>query len=438
MSGRETWASRAGFILAATGSAVGLGNIWRFPYITAEGGGAAFLAVYLVAVLLVGVPAMLVEFVIGRGGKQNVVDVYESVGHRRWRFIGFLGLFTGFWILSYYSVIGGWVLRYLLGSVTGGYLSDPASYFGAISAGPEALVFHLLFMALTVGIVAFGIEHGIELATKVMVPTIIVLMITLAVWAVTLAGSGAGYAFYLSPDTDVIVANFGEILPQAIGQALFSLSLGMGVMVTYSSYIARDESLWGDSVSVVALNTFIGVVAGFVVFPVLFAQNVDPGSAGAGAIFVSMATAFGELPAGQLLGFGFFAIVAIAALSSAISLLEVVTAYFVENTDYSRPAVTTVSGTIIFLLGIPSALDTDVLGQFDQIAANLLLPLGVVLAVLFVGWVYADSAIAELAKGTDGQLRSLDQGWLWHVRTLLLVIVLGTLLLKIGQLAGVA
>jgi NSS family neurotransmitter:Na+ symporter len=438
MSGRETWASRAGFILAATGSAVGLGNVWRFPYITAEGGGAAFLAVYLIAVLLIGVPAMLVEFVIGRGGKQNVVDVYEKVGHRRWRFIGVLGLFTGFWILSYYSVIGGWVLRYLLGSVTGSYLSDPASYFGAISAGPEALLFHLLFMTLTVGIVAFGIEHGIELATKVMVPAIIVLMITLALWAVTLAGSGAGYAFYLSPDTDVIVANFWDILPQAIGQALFSLSLGMGVMVTYSSYIARDESLWGDSVSVVALNTFIGVVAGFIVFPVLFAQNVDPGSAGAGAIFVSMATAFGELPAGRLLGVVFFAIVGIAALSSAISLLEVVTAYFVENTDYSRPAVTTVSGTIIFLLGIPSALDTDVLGQFDQIAANLLLPLGVVLAVLFVGWVYADSAIAELAKGTNGQLRTLDQGWLWHVRTLLLVIVLGTLLLKIGQLAGVA
>ena len=438
MSGRETWASRAGFILAATGSAVGLGNVWRFPYITAEGGGAAFLAVYLIAVLLIGVPAMLVEFVIGRGGKQNVVDVYEKVGHRRWRFIGVLGLFTGFWILSYYSVIGGWVLRYLLGSVTGSYLSDPASYFGAISAGPEALLFHLLFMTLTVGIVAFGIEHGIELATKVMVPAIIVLMITLALWAVTLAGSGAGYAFYLSPDTDVIVANFWDILPQAIGQALFSLSLGMGVMVTYSSYIARDESLWGDSVSVVALNTFIGVVAGFIVFPVLFAQNVDPGSAGAGAIFVSMATAFGELPAGRLLGVVFFAIVGIAALSSAISLLEVVTAYFVENTDYSRPAVTTVSGTIIFLLGIPSALDTDVLGQFDQIAANLLLPLGVVLAVLFVGWVYADSAIAELAKGTNGQLRILDQGWLWHVRTLLLVIVLGTLLLKIGQLAGVA
>lgn len=438
MSGRETWASRAGFILAATGSAVGLGNVWRFPYITAEGGGAAFLAVYLIAVLLIGVPAMLVEFVIGRGGKQNVVDVYEKVGHRRWRFIGVLGLFTGFWILSYYSVIGGWVLRYLLGSVTGSYLSDPASYFGAISAGPEALLFHLLFMTLTVGIVAFGIEHGIELATKVMVPAIIVIMITLALWAVTLAGSGAGYAFYLSPDTDVIVANFWDILPQAIGQALFSLSLGMGVMVTYSSYIARDESLWGDSVSVVALNTFIGVVAGFIVFPVLFAQNVDPGSAGAGAIFVSMATAFGELPAGRLLGVVFFAIVGIAALSSAISLLEVVTAYFVENTDYSRPAVTTVSGTIIFLLGIPSALDTDVLGQFDQIAANLLLPLGVVLAVLFVGWVYADSAIAELAKGTNGQLRTLDQGWLWHVRTLLLVIVLGTLLLKIGQLAGVA
>jgi NSS family neurotransmitter:Na+ symporter len=437
MSGRETWASRAGFILAATGSAVGLGNIWRFPYITAESGGAAFLAVYLVAVLLIGIPAMLVEFVVGRGGKRNVVDVYERIGHGKWRFVGFLGLFTGFWILSYYSVVGGWVLRYMVGSVTGGYLGDPAAYFGAISSGPEAIAFHLVFMILTVGIVAFGIERGIELATKVMVPAIIVLMVALAVWAVTLPGSSGGYAFYLSPNVDVLVANFGDILPQAVGQALFSLSLGMGVMITYSSYIARDESLWGDSVSVVLLNTFIGVLAGFVVFPLLFAQNVDPGSAGPGAIFISMATAFSELPAGRLLGFVFFAVVAIAALSSAISLLEVVVAYFVENTDYSRLVVTTVSGGIIFLIGILSALDTATLGTFDQVAANLLLPLGVFLVVVFVGWVYADSAIEELAKGT-GELGSLDRTWLWHVKTLLLVAVLGTLLLKVAQFAGVA
>jgi NSS family neurotransmitter:Na+ symporter len=394
--------------------------------------------VYLLAVLVIGIPAMLVEFVVGRGGKRNVVNVYERIGHGKWRFIGFLGLFTGFWILSYYSVVGGWVIRYIVGSVTGGYLGDPGTYFNTIAAGPEAIAFHLLFMMLTMGIVAFGIERGIELATKVMVPAIILLMVALAVWAVTLPGSGGGYTFYLSPDIDVLVANFWNILPQAVGQALFSLSLGMGVMITYSSYIARDESLWGDSVSIVLLNTFIGVLAGFVVFPLLFAQNVDPGSAGPGAIFVSMATAFGQLPAGRLLGFLFFLVVAIAALSSAISLLEVVVAYFVENTSYSRMVITVVAGTIIFLIGIPSAMSTETLGLFDETAANLLLPLGVVLVVVFVGWVYADEAVSELAKGTSGQLNTLDTAWLWHVRTVLLVAVLGTMVLKVAQLAGIA
>lgn len=433
---RESWASRAGFILAATGSAIGLGNIWRFPYITAESGGAAFLAVYLLAVIVIGIPAMLVEFTVGRGGKRNVVDVYERIGHGKWKFVGFLGLFTGFWLLSYYSVVGGWVFRYIVGSVTGAYFGDPSAYFGAISTGVDAIAFHLLFMALTVVIVAYGIERGIELATKVMVPAIVLLMIVLAIWASTLPGSAGGYQFYLTPDLNTLTTNFWSILPDAVGQALFSLSLGMGVMITYSSYVARDESLWGDSVSIVFLNTFIGVLAGFVVFPLLFAQNVDPGSPGPGAIFVSMANAFAELPAGQLLGAIFFGVVGIAALSSAISLLEVVVAYFVDNTGYSRPVIAAGAGTAMFLIGVPSAIDTAILGQFDAIAANLLLPLGAFLITLFVGWVYAESAVAELSKGTGEGYNPLDLGWLWHIRTLLLVAVAGTLLVSLLNLLG--
>jgi NSS family neurotransmitter:Na+ symporter len=343
---------------------------------------------------------------------------------------------TGFWILSYYGVIGGWVFRYVLGSVTGGYLGDPEAYFGAVSVGLDAVAAQFLFMAVTVAIVAFGIEDGIEAATKVMVPAVLLLMLGLAAWAVTLPGSAGGYEFYLTPDLDVLVANFWSILPRALGQALFSLSLGMGVMVTYASYVTSGEGLWGDTVSIVALNTFVGVLAGFVVFPLLFAQAVEPGSAGPGAIFVSMATAFTELPAGGLLGLVFFVVVAIAALSSSISLLEVVVAYAVENSDYGRPAVTAAVGGTIFVLGIPSALDTGILGLLDSLASNVLLPSGVFLIVLFAGWTYADSAVRELT-GDDGEVSALDRGWFWHVRTVLLLAVAGTLVVRLAQVLGV-
>ncbi|MFB6105706.1 MAG: sodium-dependent transporter [Halobacteriaceae archaeon] len=438
MSGRETWATRIGFIFAAVGSAVGLGNIWRFPYVTAENGGAAFLVVYLVAVLLVGFPAMLAEFSIGRHGQRNIVDVFERVGFPAWRFIGFLGLLTGFWILSYYSVIGGWVLRYVLGSATGAYFGDPSAYFGAVSVGVPSVAFHLVFMALTVAIVAFGVEQGIEWSTKVMVPSIVVLMVALAAWAATLPGSGGGYGFYLTPNVDAIVGNLGTVLPAAVGQALFSLSLGMGVMVTYSSYIASEDNLGVDGISIVGLNTLVGVLAGFVVFPLLAAQGVPFGDPGPGAIFVSMATAFQELgTAGRVLGVVFFLVVALAALSSAISLLEVVVSYFVDNSAFSRPRITVAIGAGTFLLGLPSAWQTSTLGLFDQIASNVLLPLGVFFAVIFVGWIYADDAVAELRRGTRGG-GGIVPAWLWVLRVVVFLGISMTLVLSVASLVGIS
>ncbi|MFB6120946.1 MAG: sodium-dependent transporter [Halobacteriaceae archaeon] len=435
MSERESWATRIGFILAAVGSAVGLGNVWRFPYVTAENGGAAFLVVYLLAVLVVGLPAMLAEFSIGRRGQRNIVDVYERVGHPTWRFAGALGVLTGFWILSYYSVVGGWVLRYIFGSATGAYFGDPGGYFTAVSAGPEAVLFHFLFMAVTVGIVAFGIEQGIEWSAKLMVPSIVLLMVILAVWAATLGGASAGYDFYLSPDVSTIVDNIGTVAPAAVGQALFSLSLGMGVMVTYASYLGRDDNLGFDGLSIALLNTFVGVLAGFVVFPLLAAQGVEYGDAGAGAIFISMATAFQQVPFGRLVGVIFFAIVGLAALSSAISLLEVVVSYFVDNTAHPRRLVTAAIGGVIFLLGIPSAWSNATLGQFDTVASNVLLPLGTALVVIFVGWVYAADALDEIRQGTDGAER-LGPAWLWLVRTVVLFAVVATLALRLASFVG--
>ncbi len=434
MSDRETWATRVGFIIAAIGSAVGLGNIWQFPFKTATNGGAVFLIVYLAAVFAIGFPAMLAEFVLGRRTHLNAIDAFEQLGHREWRFVGALSLFTGFWILSYYNVVGGWVIRYVIGSLNGAYFGAPAEYFGQVSAGPEAVVFHAIFLLLTIGIVALGVENGIEKATKVMVPSIVIIMIALGIWAATLPGAAEGYAYFLDPDFSVLVANFGDIVPFAVGQAFFTLSLGMGIMITYSSYIAEDDHLPIDGGSIVIVNTLIGVLAGLVVFPILFGIGVSPDTSGPAAIFVAMASAFSQLPAGGILGAVFFLVVLIAALSSAISLLEVTVSYFVDNHGMDRVRLSVFVGIALFLLGLPSAWDTAWLGWFDTLAYKLFLPVAVLLLLVFVGWVLADSALDELRQGTASNLPLFGPFWLWMVRTVVILGVLVTLGLGIQTL----
>lgn len=434
MSVRETWASRPGFIAAAIGSAVGLGNIWRFPYEAASNGGAAFLVVNFVLILLVGLPAMLVEFTIGRRAHRNIVDAYGR-GGRIWKLAGVFGMITGFWILAYYTVVAGWVTRYMVGSLSGAYFSDPEAYFSAVSSGMDALFFHGLFTLLAVGVVALGIKRGIELATKIMVPAIVVLMVALAAYAATLPGAGEGYQFFLTPDLNTIIANIGTIGPAALGEVLFTLSLGMGAMITYASYVDSDQNLAADGIIIVLANTAIGYLAGLIVFPLLFSQGVDPGEAGAGAIFISVAKAFKTLPAGQLLGVVFYFIVFIAALSSAISLLEVVVSYFVDNYDASRPVVATAVGLGTFLLGIPAAFGVSTLELYDKIAGQLLLPIGIFLATIFVGWVYGRDAITELGRGAGDRLAHL---WHWHVRYVVLLAVLVTLAVSVSSFTGIS
>ncbi|MFD1634095.1 sodium-dependent transporter [Haloplanus ruber] len=434
MSQRETWATRVGFIIAAVGSAVGLGNVWQFPFQTGANGGAAFIVVYLAAVFVIGFPAMLAEFVIGRRAERNPIDAFARLGHRDWRVVGAIGTISAFWILSFYSVVGGWVIRYIVGSATGAYFSGSEAYFGAISAGPEAIGLHALFMALTVGVVAFGVTDGIERSTKLMVPSIVVLLGGLAIWAATLDGGGAGYAYYLSPDIDTLVANIGSILPAAVGQAFFTLSLGMGAMLTYASYLGRDDSLPADGATIVVLNTFVGLLAGLVVFPILFSLGIDPGSGGLGAAFITLAGAFAQLPAGRLLGVVFFVVLLLAALSSAISLLEVVTAYLVDNTDRSRSTLAVGLGAAIFVLGVPSAFGLSILAWYNAIAYNLLLPLSVFCLLIFVGWVDAADAVTELRRGT-GLSEGGATAWLWFVRTVVPLGVLVTLLLGLQSLA---
>ena len=436
MTERETWATRLGFILAAVGSAVGLGNIWRFPFQTADNGGAAFLVVYLASMLIIGIPAILAEFVIGRRANTDAIGAFRSLGKSNWRFVGAIGILASFWTLSYYSVIGGWVARYVAGSVTGNALAAPEGYFGAISVGLPSVVTHAVFMTTVIVIVAAGIERGIELATKFMVPSVIVLLIGLAVYAVTLPGSGQGYGFFLTPDFGVVATNFTSILPLAFGQALFSLSLGFSVMITYASYLGRDDSLFADGLLIAVTNTFVGMLAGLVVLPLLFAAGVQPGEGGVGAVFISIPTALASLPGGGLVGRAvgvvFFAVVLVAALSSAISLLEAAVAYAVDTFGLGRVPAAVGLGVGAFALGIPSAIDTAWLEWFDGIGVTLLLPLGVLSVVLFVGWAMGSAATEELRDGMG--LGGVSPIWLWTLRTVVLLVVLVVVALNFQDL----
>jgi NSS family neurotransmitter:Na+ symporter len=425
MSVRETWATRIGFILAATGSAVGLGNIWRFPFLTGESGGAAFLVVYLLLVLLVGIPILLVEFVIGRRSNRNPIGAFDQLGHANWKFAGAVGALAGFIILSYYSVVGGWVIQYLLASFTGGYGAEAEAFFLSTASGPTTVLFHAVFMAAVAGIVALGVRNGIEKAATVMVPSVIILLVGLAIYGSTLSGASAAYQYYLYPDLSTLLGDALSVLPAAAGQAFFTLSLGMGVMITYSSYLGEDRNLLRDTGFIVVIDTGIAILAGLVVFPFLFTQGVTPGEGGAGAIFISLAGAFGQLPAGELIGGVFFFMLLLAALSSAFSIFEVVVSFTIDTFDVDRVPASIGLAAIIFALGIPTALDLTYLDTYDKFANNILLILGGLLLSLFVGWVYAAESREELDKGrTSGRFGSV---WLNTIRYFVPPVLLVTL-----------
>ena len=426
---RETWATRTGFILAAVGSAVGLGNIWRFPFVTGEGGGAAFLFVYLLFVALIGLPAILAEFVIGRKTERNPVGALMEYGGSTWKYVGGMFIVTGFVILSFYSVVAGWFIRYFLEGFRGSYANrvevyggDTAAMFGELSTGLDAFVLHTVFMVLTVGIVALGIRRGIELAVQVMVPSLIVLLGGLAIWAFTLPGGSDGYAYYLSPEFDVIAANWTTLLPDAAGQAFFTLSLGMGVMITYASYLGEDRNLATDGVTIIGFDTGIAFLTGLAVFPIFFAAGIEPGEGGAGEIFVSMTEAFATIPGGHILGILFFGTVVVAALSSSISLLEVVTAYVIDEKGVERWKATVAMGGVIYLLGVPVTYDLVFLDLLDGFADGVLLVLGAFLMMILVGWIAPRAAVDELEKGI-GDLGSLGQVWIWALRVPILIVL---------------
>ena len=397
---REQWGSRAGFILAAVGSAVGLGNMWRFSYLTAENGGAAFLILYLVLVALVGLPVMLAEFVIGRGSGKSPIGALAHYGGTRWKPLGALFLASGFLILSYYSVIAGWTLRYALTSL-GGFEADAGAFFERVATGPAAIGWHLAFMTITIGIVVSGVNRGIERASLILMPMLFVIVCGLALYAATLEGAGAGYRFYLSVDMAEVMSF--EVLSHAAGQAFFSLSLGMGAMLTYASYVKRDENLPNESLIIASADFGVAFIAGLAVFPLLFALGLDQqvGESTVGALFITLPGAFHEMGgAGRVVGVFFFVALAVGALTSALSLLEVVVSTAIDQLGWPRRRAALLLGVACALLGIPAALDLYVLGRMDQIAGTLFLVFGGLMLSIFVGWVKEDP-VTEARQGAE-------------------------------------
>jgi NSS family neurotransmitter:Na+ symporter len=423
---REQWGSRFGFIMAAAGSAVGLGNIWRFPYITGKNGGAAFVLVYLAIVFTLGVSVMLAEFVIGRASGLNAVGAFKKLKGGAWPIVGWMGVIAGFIILSFYGVIAGWTIAYMLKSFTGlmaaGAAGKAGDVFGAFITNPvQVVAYQVIFMVATIWIVYKGIGEGIEKYCKIMMPALFAILFVLIVRGVTLPGAEKGLAFYLNPDWSKLN---GDTVFAALGQAFFSLSLGMGCMITYGSYLNKKEILPSAALTVAALDTGVAFLAGFAIFPAVFAFGIEPG-AGPGLTFVTLPNVFAKMPGGMFFSFLFFLLLFFAALTSSVSLLEVCVAYFKDEMGWSREKASWLLGGIITALGVPSALSLggkfpkiagkDFLDAMDFISSNVLLPLGGIFIAVFVGWFWLESGKKEATNEGKAPF-AWETVWIWIVR----------------------
>ncbi|WP_312749941.1 sodium-dependent transporter [Psychrobacter sanguinis] len=412
------WGSRVGFIMAAVGSAVGLGNIWKFPYMVGESGGSAFVLAYLVCIALIGFPILVAEWMIGRRGQRNPMDSFANVAvsegrSRNWAVVGVVGILGAFLILSFYSVIGGWALNYMTKLASGDFTGlDGAAVegvFNTMLASPGTLtIWHTVFMLITGGIVALGVTGGIEKASKVMIPLLALILFIIVGYNVVNGGFGEAVSYLFTPDFSKL---FGEgasdIFLAALGHAFFTLSLGMGIMVTYGSYLGKDISLLSMARTVVIMDTVIALAAGLAIFPIIFSHGMDPAS-GPGLIFVSLPIAFGSMTAGAILGTLFFLLITFAALTSSISLIEPSIEFLEERTSMNRTTAVILASIAIWLLGVAALLsfnmwsDVMIFGNnifdfLDKLTSKFMLPITGLAAIVFAGWfMNQDSVRREL------------------------------------------
>ena len=408
---RVHWSSRIGFILAASGSAIGLGNIWKFPYITGVYGGGAFVLVYLASVLIVGLPLMFAELIIGRRAQENPVGAFQKLSREGspWQLVGWMGILSGFLILSFYSVVAGWGVAYIFKAIQG-FSGDPELIAGQFTdlVGNTSLsiLWHTVFMALVIGIVAGGIKAGIERWSKILMPVLMLILGGLMVYGLGFTPGGARtLEFLFYPDFSKLT---GEGILSALGHAFFTLSLGMGAMITYGSYMSKKARLVRDAVTISILDTAVALVAGIAIFSIVFSFDLEP-AAGPGLIFQTLPALFTQT--GKAISVPFFVLFTFAALTSAISLLEVVVSYFIDRKGWGRLKACLIVGLSIYVVGLLSAVSSlqvpfsggmDYFTFFDELTTNYMLPLGGFFICIFIAYVVSDKVRREELQTKGG------------------------------------
>jgi len=407
-SKRDSFGTKFGVIAAAAGSAVGLGNIWRFPYVAGENGGGAFILIYLLFIIAIGIPVMLSEFTIGRRAKRNAFGSFKRLApNTYWYLIGLLGVVAAFVILSFYSTVAGWTLEYIYLSFANAFAEKTpdqlTTMFETFKAGTfRPILWQLIFMVLTAWIVIAGVKKGIEKYAKILMPILLLLIIVLDIRAITLPGSSEGLDFLFRPDFSKL--NTNSVL-EALGQAFFSLSIGMGTLITYGSYINKKQNLTSTAINVSAADTIIAILAGVAIFPAVFAFGIEP-NAGPDLIFRTLPNIFQQMPGGYFFSLIFFILLGVAALTSSISVLEVVVAYFVEELGILRKRATIVAAASITVLGVLSTMSWGAMGDvrifdfnvfefLDFTASSVFLPIGGVFIVVFLGWYLGKNHIKD-------------------------------------------
>jgi len=429
------WSSRWAFILAATGSAVGLGNIWKFPYITGENGGGVFVLVYLVCIAVIGIPIMMAEILLGRRGRQSPINTMRTLAkeegrHRYWQLLGWAGVVTGFLILSYYSVIAGWALAYVVQTADGLFVNSSAdqvkTIFDNLVSSPGRLLFwHTVFMSMTMFVVARGVRSGLEQAVRFLMPSLFLLLLVLVGYSMSTGAFAQGVEFLFSPDFSRFskLEDFWEVALIAMGHAFFTLSLGMGAIMVYGSYLPEKTSIMQAAFYIAGADTIVALLAGMTIFPIVFANNLAPG-VGPGLIFQTLPIAFGQMWGGTFFGTLFFVLLVFAAWTSAISLIEPAVAWLVENHGVKRVRASVIAGMLTWLVGIGTVLsfnawsdlklfDKTFFDLLDYLTANIMLPLGGLAIAVFAAWLMSKKATQhELDLGDTAGY----QAWRFLVR----------------------
>ncbi len=444
MAKRESFGSSFGVLVAMAGSAVGLGNLWRFPYLVGTNGGAAFIIIYLACVLFLALPIMYSEFIIGRRSQSNVFGAYEKLAPKSgWSNFGFIYLLCSVTIISFYSVVGGWTIDYTVKALCFKFDVADNNVLGSmfentVTSSFEPLLYMVIFVLLTALIVLAGVKKGIEKYTKIMMPVLFIMVIIIAVRSVTLPNSAGGLEFLLKPD-------FSKVTPStildALGQAFFSLSVGTGTIMTYASYVKREESIVGLSVQTAVTDTLFAIIAGIAIMPAVFAFGLSP-QQGPGLVFVTLPYIFSQIPFGGILAIAFFFILFIAAITSSISMLEVIVAYLNEEWQISRKWAITLSISVILAFGSLCSLSqgelsglrifgNNIFDCFDKLSANILLPLGGLIAVIFVGWrMERKDCLDEITNGRGDSYRGILLNFIYFSIKYLAPLVVAVVMLQ--------